>query len=300
LHVHVHKLRDVPTLGKLRSDFATTNSPSSNFVDSSEFEVITFDHVDPTRHHVLLGPDRRVLGYYVPPEDVTPRLRTGLHSTLLGLVKDLPSIVKTEEDNMTRRRGIKDSRTYVSSRGCRAQDILKYSARYKKDNANGGRREAVVQHCQPLWDFAGTVYKKVAKKSAEDLEHHDIPMKQFHLAPLAKPFTALTINRGSRDSPVVSRPHRDVKDAYFQLSLLFPFGTYEEGQGNLILWELKRIVRLRPGSLFFFPAHSITHSNTPVTVGERHSLVAYTREEMETYYVKQGAEGVRTRSPVNK
>ena len=299
-HVHEHKLRDGPTLGELRRDYATINSTSSDFVEYSEFKVITFDHLDPTRHHVLLGPDGSVLGYYIPAEDVTPRLPTDFHSTLSHLVKDLPSIGKGEEDkNMTRRRGIRDSRTYVSSRGCRAKNILDYSASYKKDNHKGGRGEAVVRHCQPLWDFAGTVYKKVAKKYAEDLDHHDIPMQQFHLAPLAKPFTALTINRGSPDSPVVSQPHRDVKDAYFQLSLLFPFGSYKEGHGDLILWELKKIVRLKPGSLFFFPAHLITHSNTPVTIGERDSLVAYTREEMKTYYVKQGVEGVRTRLRVN-
>src|ERR1700694_3540873 len=51
-HVHEHKLRDGPTLGELRRDYATINSTSSDFVEYSEFKVITFDHLDPTRHHV--------------------------------------------------------------------------------------------------------------------------------------------------------------------------------------------------------------------------------------------------------
>jgi hypothetical protein len=185
----------------------------------------------------------------------------------------------------------------VSSCGYRVENILGYSARYKKDNAKGGKGEALVQHCQPLWDMARSIYQKIAKKSSEDINHHDIAMRQFHLTPLANLFTGLTINCGSLDSPV-SKPHRDVKDPYFQMSCLFPFGNFEEGHGDVILWELRKIIRLRPGSLFFCPAHLITHSNTPVTVGERHSLVAYTREEMQKYYVKQGAKNVRTRLPV--
>jgi Oxygenase domain of the 2OGFeDO superfamily len=299
LHVHEHKLYDVPTLGALRDAFEATNGPPSAFSDSSRFEVITFDHHDPTRHHLLHGMDGGILGYYVPPEFLAQRLATDFLSTLQCLVKDLPSIGKTEEDkNAARRRGIPNSRTYASSRGYRAENILEYSARFKKDNAQGGKGSTLVQHCQPLWNIAGLIYKKIAKKSSEDIDHHDILIQQFHLAPLAKPFTALTINCGSLDSPVVSQPHRDVKDAYFQMSCLFPFGNFEEGQGDVILWELRKIIRLRPGSLFFFPAHLITHSNTPVTAGERHSLVAYTREEIKMYYVKQGLENVRTRLPV--
>jgi len=53
--------------------------------------------------------------------------------------------------------------------------------------------------------------------------------------------------------------------------------------GDLICWELKVIVELKPGDMFFFPAHLITHSNTEVK-GERHSLVAFTQQKVLNWF----------------
>jgi hypothetical protein len=61
-------------------------------------------------------------------------------------------------------------------------------------------------------------------------------------------------------------------------------GNYEGG--DLVLWELERIIELRPGDLFFFPAHLVTHCNTPVN-GVRHSLVAFTRQEIIRWMGKE-------------
>jgi hypothetical protein len=103
LHVHQHELYDVPTLGELRDAFKPTNSPPSTFVDYSQFEVITFNRLDPTQHHLLHGKDRGTFGYYVPPEFLAAHLATDFLSTLQHLVQDLPSLGKTEEDeNMAR------------------------------------------------------------------------------------------------------------------------------------------------------------------------------------------------------
>jgi len=87
-----------------------------------------------------------------------------------------------------------------------------------------------------------------------------------------------------------------VQDAFFHVSCLFPFGDFQGGE--LILWELKRIIALKPGDAFLFPAHLITYSNTSV-LGERHSLVGYTKEDILKFYIRHGAKNVKARLPVD-
>jgi hypothetical protein len=296
-NVKKHNLWGVPTLGQLRDLYTTTNSPAPDASSCLDFEHIYFDDGDyPEQFHLLHGKDGGPLGFYVPPEYVSPRLPSNWMDTLIDLAKDLPPLEPSQEaKNLESRRGIPNSRTYASWRAYRAADILAYSARYQKDNEKDGKGEALVRHCQPLWELGGSVYKEIASKSHTEMDRPElIP---FHVAPLAKPFTAMTINCGSSDSPVVSKPHRDVQDAFFQMSCLFPFG-YFRGGGAVVMWELKKIIHLRPMSLFFFPAHLITHSNTPVDEGDRGSLVGYMKEEMAKYLFKQGATQIRTRLPV--
>ena len=129
----------------------------------------------------------------------------------------------------------------------------------------------------------GAVYKSLWPKAFKDMIHTDILPDD--VAPLAHPFVALTINTGSPDDPVVSEPHRDVLDAFYGVACLYAFGDYKDG--NLILWELQKVIELNTGDAFLFAAHLITHSNTKV-IGERHSLVAYMREEILKYYIRYG------------
>ena len=123
------------------------------------------------------------------------------------------------------------------------------------------------------------------------------------ITPLTYPFVAMMINTGSPDDPVIFDPHRDVLDAFYGVACLYAFGDYKGG--NLILWELQKVIELNAGDAFLFPAHLITHSNTEV-IGERHSLVAYTREEIFKYYIRdgddqpQGGAQIQTRIAVQK
>ena len=56
------------------------------------------------------------------------------------------------------------------------------------------------------------------------------------------------------------------------------------GEFKVVLWELKVVVDLGPGDLLFFPDSLIHYSNEPVIVkGERHSVVAFTQENMFDY-----------------
>jgi predicted 2-oxoglutarate/Fe(II)-dependent dioxygenase YbiX len=83
------------------------------------------------------------------------------------------------------------------------------------------------------------------------------------------------------NDPMMTEEHQDEKDAVFGVSCLCPFGNYEGGE--LICWEMEVIVELKPGDLFFFPAHLVMHSNQLVK-GERHSLVAFTQQGTINYY----------------
>jgi hypothetical protein len=96
LYVHKRKLHDVPCLGDLRRAFTTKNRAPAKSSDSSQFDVIAFDHLDPTRHHLLYGTDAGILGYYVPPEYLASGLPTDFLSTLDALVQGLPSIGKSD------------------------------------------------------------------------------------------------------------------------------------------------------------------------------------------------------------
>ncbi len=66
--------------------------------------------------------------------------------------------------------------------------------------------------------------------------------------------------------------------AKYGISCLCPLGDFQGGE--VVLWELKTKVVLRPGDLLFLRDNLITHSNCPVKEGVRHSIVAFTRQDM--------------------
>ena len=90
--------------------------------------------------------------------------------------------------------------------------------------------------------------------------------------PLCGPWMGCAVNLAV-DTPVETTPHRDLMGFPEGMSCLCPFGEFLEG--GLILWELKAVVELRRGDLFFFMDHLINHSNEKA-YGQRHSVVAFT------------------------
>jgi Oxygenase domain of the 2OGFeDO superfamily len=288
------KLLDVPPLGALRQNFSPQNGATPDPSLLSTFSTVPLSS---ERHTIIVGKDGGLLGYHIPASHFASVVTPEFTETLVCLLKDLPPV--PIKHNMENRRQIPQTRTYMASRGCRSEDVLKFSSQYVKDNEKGGKGRAFVQHCTPLWETIGTLYKSLWPKAFRDMTHTEI--LPDHVAPLAYPFMSLTINIGSIESPVVSQPHCDVGDAFYGVSCLYTFGKFTGGE--LVLWELKRIVPLKSGDVFLFPAHLITHSNTSV-VGERHSLVAYTKEEILKYYCRHnekpliGSKQIRTRLKV--
>jgi predicted 2-oxoglutarate/Fe(II)-dependent dioxygenase YbiX len=103
------------------------------------------------------------------------------------------------------------------------------------------------------------------------------------LYPLAGAFIGCVVNIHDSKSPVETKIHRDVKERPFILSCLCLVGDFTGG--NLILWELRAVVELKAGDLFFFPDSRIHHSNKAIT-GIRHSVVAFTQQNMFDYWSK--------------
>jgi hypothetical protein len=147
--------------------------------------------------------------------------------------------------------------------------------------ADGEKAKEFVNACKPLWDKAGRIMKSVFPKAHR--KYIKFAMGKG-LARLAEPWMGMSVNEGCDEDPVMTEEHRDPNDAFYGVSCVCPFGDYEGG--DLICWELEAIVELKPGDLFFFPAHLITHSNTKVK-GERHSLVAFTQQGVIDFFEKK-------------
>ena len=74
--------------------------------------------------------------------------------------------------------------------------------------------------------------------------------------------------------------HCDSREWLFVPSCLCPIENFRGG--NLILWDLQVVVELKPEDLFFFYDSLIHHSNEEVE-GTRHSIVAFTQQNMFDY-----------------
>ena len=105
----------------------------------------------------------------------------------------------------------------------------------------------------------------------KELNGHDLP---DGLYPLAGKFMGCIVNIHHGESSVQTKIHRDVKERPFIPSCLCPIGDFTGG--NLILWELRTVVELKAGDLFFFPDSLIHHSNEPVT-SIWHSVIIFTQ-----------------------
>ena len=243
---------------------------------ATSFEIIPLSSV---QHTIIFGRDGGLLGYHIPAAYFSSFITPTFSETLVRQLKALPR--SCSQKNMQQRRQIPHTRTYSFWRGYRSQDVLEYSAAYQRDNRNGEKGKAFVDHCAVLWNAIANIYKLLWPTSFYNITQTETLPK--HVSPLAYPFVSLTINTGTIESPVIAKPHRDTGDAFYSISCLYPFGNFTGGE--LVLWELERRIPLKSGDAFLFPAHLITHSNLSVQ-GERHSMVAYTKEDIISYYAR--------------
>ena len=129
-----------------------------------------------------------------------------------------------------------------------------------------------------LWETMSTYLSEIFPRVHRQFMKYDLPEG---LSRMSGAFMGCAVNLGDRDTPVKTKPHRDVKERAFGVSCLCPFGDYSGGA--LILWELKVVIELAPGDLLYFPDSLIHHSNETV-IGDRHSVVAFTQQNMFDYW----------------
>jgi hypothetical protein len=114
--------------------------------------------------------------------------------------------------------------------------------------------------------------------------------KQFLRYPLPKDsprfctaWAGCVVNLGD-DDPVQTKAHRDVKEAIHGFSCIVPAGEFTGGA--LILYDLEIVIELNPGDVFMFPDSLIHHANESV-VGERHSVIAFTQQNLFHYWERK-------------
>jgi hypothetical protein len=131
-----------------------------------------------------------------------------------------------------------------------------------------------MEDIKPLWDSASEILRQVFPRIHRSYGSFELPAG---MEPMAGQWMGMAINTGTLEDPVKCEEHRDVKVAKYGISCLCPLGDFQGGE--VILWELKTAVTLRPGDLLFLRDNLITHSNREVK-GVRHSIVAFTRQDM--------------------
>ena len=254
-------------LGALRDKSITISK------DSSQFRRIQSNR---SRHTMLVGTDGKdgtAIAYHVPAQ-LTNFENLTMHLT--ELIKTLPRLPPWKlKKNLDSQKCIANSRVYTCWTSFQEDQKPHMSSQYIVD---GEEAKNFIKECAPLWKKAGEILQVVFRKTYKKYTNYPLPDGLTHLA---EAWMGMAVNEGCKEDPVVSDKHQDRNDAFYGVSCVCAFGDYEGG--DLICWELKVIVELKPGDMFFFPAHLITHSNTEVK-GERHSLVAFTQQKVLNWF----------------
>jgi hypothetical protein len=114
---------------------------------------------------------------------------------------------------------------------------------------------------EPLWTEASQYLKVLCPAQYKELRRCQLPVG---IKKLAGVWCSFAVNRGSETEPVQTDPHTDYKSVFLGKSCLYPFGDFEDG--GVVLWELKTILVLKPGDLFFFEDHLRSRIRNRVSV----------------------------------
>ena len=190
---------------------------------------------------MLRGIDGAIIGYHVPAKHINGEYHMKI---LTSMIENLPPLSNSQQKkNGESKRTVKSSWIYSCWTGYTKEQQPIESSRYKKD---GKKAKEFVNASTLLWNEAGEIMKSVFPKVYKMYTNWHLPNG---INSLAGPWMGVSINEGSIIDPIMIRDHKDVKDIFFGISCIFAMGNYEGG--DLVLWELERIIELRPGDLFF-------------------------------------------------
>jgi hypothetical protein len=101
----------------------------------------------------------------------------------------------------------------------------------------------------------------------EEYDHIEVYCNNLPLnnSPGTHPFAGIVVN-----FCVSTDSHRDWSDNV--LCVVIPFGTWEDGE--IVLFELKLVIKMKSGDVLFFPSCHITHFNLHFS-GLRGSIVLH-------------------------
>lgn len=236
------------------------------------------------KHTLIHGFDKATITYRIPATD------SSRNDTLLQSIQNLPTAITDDYEGTDR--GQFNRRHYCV--WCSYAREPYVSSQFIKD---GEAAAGFMDTTKSIWDDMTVYLQKLFPAFYKEFTAIPLP---GHLRRMCGAWMGCVVNYQNQeeDSPVVTPPHRDVKERVFGVSCLCPFGNYEGG--NLILWELKLIIELKPGDLLFFPDSLIHHSNEAVKPGgERNSVVAFTQQNMFDYWKRQDGQDKIERDTLN-
>jgi hypothetical protein len=230
------------------------------------------------RHTLIHGYDNATLVYRIPASD------SSRNETLLNSIQGLPPHITDDYEKGTDR-GKFNRRHYCV--WCSYTQEPFVSKQFTNDGEVAVKFMSITE---TIWEEMTTHLQALFPLAYKEFTSIPLPS---HLRRMCGAWMGCVVNYEDDDGetgPVVTPAHRDVKERVFGVSCLCPFGDWEGG--NLILWELKLIIVLRPGDLLFFPDALIHHSNEPVAPGgQRNSVVAFTQQNMFDYWKRQDGQG---------
>jgi hypothetical protein len=275
---YIYKLHGNTNMGDLRVQASREFDSDDEVLSTHRFLSLP---LHATKHTALRGgKDNSNYAYHIPrgwlaEHDITD----DYIEELVRLLEDLPPPRKKGKES----RGIKDTRHYqfwigskqdeqAAKEGREKTGLLHLSADYIHDGEKG---QIFNDHCAKLWKTVGDVHSRVFKRCGDVLRRFKAPTSAIGRF-LARPWPGMSINRGHIGSPVQSKTHKDMFNAFYGMAVLFVCGDFTGG--DVIFWELEVTIPVKSGDILIFPGHLISHSNTKVT-GVRHSLVAYAKQE---------------------
>ena len=259
------------SLGELRLHYKPRKAVSKRLKQKRPEMFKTIRH-DPEKHTLIYGFDNAIIGYRIPAESVQENQK--LTDAIQALSDDADLHASSQKSRSSNYRGQYISRHYCVWAAYSKQPFV--SSEFEKDGVSA---KDFMKRTQGLWDRMSCHFEVLFPSAYRDTVNHELPEG---LMPLAGAFMGCVVNIQKDDVAVETDIHRDVRERPFVPSCLCAIGNFEGG--NLILWELHTVVELKAGDLFFFYDSLIHHSNQEVSMGTRHSIVAFTQQNMWDYW----------------
>jgi len=131
-----------------------------------------------------------------------------------------------------------------------------------------------IQQNKSLWRYLGDWLKLIFPEAYNKLTNIQLPPS---LELLCYPWAGAAINQQMTPDSILQH-HQDWKDVRSAPNAVIPYGDYDGG--DLVLWQAKCILELKPGDALLFMGSLICHGNTKITRGVRNSVNLFTHKSI--------------------